>query len=101
MSYFRNIQHALAEQVEHIENALHAVVGIGDDDALFIASYLHGHFDIVITQVDNQQQPSLTTVDQFMQNNLTAAFANNELIASDQKKVRELWRNLIAEAAAL
>lgn len=101
MSYFINIQQTLADQIEHIENALHAVVGAGDDDALFIASYLHGHFDIVVTQVDNESHPSLSTLDQCMQNDLADAFANNELESADQVKVYALWQQLVDGASRL
>ena len=44
----------LENSVEEIEQQLLKAVDNDDDQALFIASYLHGHFDLVVSQVLSQ-----------------------------------------------
>lgn len=84
-------------QIDEIERQLHSAVDNDDDQALFIASYLHGHFDLVVSQVLHQAEPSLALLDNTMLQSLQSAFDNNELAETDQEQVITLWTRLIGE----
>ncbi|MDM7860318.1 YfcL family protein [Alteromonas sp. ASW11-36] len=84
------------DQVNHMEQQLHSVVDTGDDQALFIASYLHGHFDVVVSQIEKTPDPSIAALDKAMAQSLDSAFANAELESSDQYQVTALWQTLVA-----
>ena len=90
--------HTLEPSVELIEQQLHSAVDNDDDHALFIASYLHGHFDLVVSRVLADTQAELSQLDAQMRESLAAAFANNELVDSDAQQVLQLWGQLIDSA---
>lgn len=85
----------LDTHIEEIEKQLHKAVENDDDQALFIASYLHGHFDLVVSQVLHQSKPSLSLLDSTMRDSLNNAFENKELVESDQQQVMALWTSLL------
>jgi hypothetical protein len=87
----------LENSIEQIEQALHRAVDNDDDQALFIASYLHGHFDLVVSHVLAQPMPSKSILDRTMRISLKSAFDNNELIEKDQQQVLALWMSLYSE----
>jgi hypothetical protein len=86
----------LENSVEEIEQQLLKAVDNDDDQALFIASYLHGHFDLVVSQVLSQPEPSKVRLDHTMRDSLKGAFEDNELLEADQHQVLALWTSLIA-----
>lgn len=90
-----SLEEDLEVTVQRIEGQLHRVVENDDDQALFIASYLHGHFDLVVSQVLAQSQHSILALDSQMRMSLQQAFDNNELIESDQDQVLDLWAQLL------
>ncbi|MGB2427317.1 MAG: YfcL family protein [Alteromonas sp.] len=84
------------DKINHMEQKLHSVVDTGDDQALFIASYLHGHFDVVVSQIEKSTEPTIAALDTVMRQSLSNAFANAELEANDQQQVYALWQSLVA-----
>jgi hypothetical protein len=82
--------------VESIEQQLHAAVDNDDDHALFIASYLHGHFDLVVSQVLSSPTQTVQALNETMLESLSNAFDNNELIESDASQVKTLWASLVS-----
>ncbi|WP_137166518.1 YfcL family protein [Salinimonas lutimaris] len=87
------------QQSQHIEQALDAVVDHGNDDELFIASYLQGHFAVISKPLEMDEQASLAKLNDAVTASLADAFANNELEADDQQKVHALWQRLVEQAA--
>ncbi|WP_164084674.1 YfcL family protein [Alteromonas flava] len=86
----------LERKVEQIEAKLLDAVNNADDHALFIASYLHGHFDIVVSQTEQLANANVEHLDEFMQQSLQTAFDNHELAADEQRQVFTLWQSLIS-----
>jgi hypothetical protein len=70
------------------------VVEHGNDQQLFIASYLQGHFAVEAGQSQVQQMTQVTQLAELMDISLTAAFSNNELATDDQQQVLSLWQTL-------
>jgi hypothetical protein len=81
--------------IQQIENYLDNVVQHGNDQALFISSYLQGHFAVVAGQSQVQQMVRVVQLVQLMEQSLEKAFANNELETTDQKQVLALWQSFI------
>lgn len=81
--------------VDLTEEKLDEYVVSGSDEELFIASYLHGHFSLAVSQTLQSQKQSTDELNKVMQANLQSAFDNNELESSDQKKVFAMWSSLI------
>ncbi len=84
----------LTSFIHKTEGYLDEVVGHGNDQELFIASYLQGHFAVAagLSQVKH-----MTQVEQLaglMHTSLTSAFDNNELADDDQQQVLGLWKTL-------
>ncbi len=90
-----NAIYTVEQKIENIEAQLLDAVNLVSDDELFFASYLHGHFDLVIVQTMAQPEPSVSLMDQIMQQSLAKAFANGELDQEEQESVIALWQNLI------
>jgi hypothetical protein len=82
-------------QVQRMEQKLDKVVDTGTDEELFIASYLHGHFSLAISQALLAKQSRLQDLDVAMQESLAVAFSNQELELKDQHKVSALWQQLL------
>jgi len=81
--------------IQKAESAFAQVVDQGSDQELFIASYLQGHFDLVLSQAEQQQQINLLGLDKLMQQSLSQAFANKELEADDQQRVLSFWQHIL------
>jgi hypothetical protein len=84
----------LTSFIQKTEGYLDQVVGHGNDQELFIASYLQGHFAVVAGQSQVNQMTQVEQLVGLMFTSLTAAFDNNELLADDQKQVLSLWQTL-------
>lgn len=82
--------------LQKADTAFEEVVNSGTDQELFIASYLQGHFDLVVSQALQQQQANLSALDELMQQSLSQAFANKELEQNDQQQVLAFWQQLLA-----
>lgn len=94
------LTHSLAPlhaKIEAIETQLLGAVEDADDHALFVASYLHGHFDLVIVNTLKQSNPTVAALDAQMQASLANAFDKGELDVADQTLVSELWQRLLQE----
>ena len=92
----------MSDFVSHVDNMEATLLGAvdnADDHALFIASYLHGHFDVVVSRVISQPEPSLAMLDDTMRNSLHSAFENRELNDTDQQHVFSLWKTLLSDEA--
>lgn len=86
----------MLEKVIHsAEQVFMQVLDQGSDHELFIASYLQGHFDLVISQVNEQEHNVLSSLSQLMDASLHQAFSANELEEGDQEKVRVLWQQIL------
>lgn len=83
---------------QHIEAALDSVVDHGDDDELFTASYLQGHFAVISKPLEMEPEASLQSLNEAVTQSLNTAFANNELDPDDQQKVWALWSHLVTQA---
>lgn len=80
--------------VDQAEAKLDEVVVSGSDDELFIASYLHGHFSLAVSQVLQSDTICLNILNDVLLSNLNDAFANKELEQRDQHKVMALWLDI-------
>ncbi len=98
MQYPAAASTAFIEQIGQIEEALDGVVDHGDDDELFIASYLQGHFAVIARQQEMESDATLSSLDDAMQGSLQAAFDNKELDDGDQEKVLALWQRLLHQS---
>lgn len=87
-------QNALTSFIQKTEGYLDQVVEHGNDQELFIASYLQGHFAVAAGQSQVQRMTQVEQLSELMHTSLGQAFANNELEADDQKQVLSLWQNL-------
>lgn len=81
--------------IHKTECYLDEVVQHGNDQALFIASYLQGHFAVVAGQSQVQDMTLITQLSKLMAVSLSNAFNNQELIADDQEQVLHLWQALL------
>ncbi|SHG41670.1 YfcL protein [Marisediminitalea aggregata] len=86
---------SFVQLVDDIDAALDNVVDTGSDDALFIASYLQGHFAVQARKLELESQASAQLLNERMQASLSAAFENKELEGEDQVAVTALWQQLI------
>ena len=86
--------HELTLFIRKTERYLDEVVEHGNDQQLFIASYLQGHFAVVAGQSQVKQMTQVEQLAGLMDTSLTAAFDNNELVADDQQQVLSLWQTL-------
>lgn len=88
--------------IEQAQVYLDGVVVNGSDHELFIASYLTGHFAVVVgqAQIENDtalDKMSMPRLNEMMLNSLHAAFLNNELEKAEQHHVLELWDKITAD----
>ncbi|TPV60726.1 YfcL family protein [Aestuariibacter sp. GS-14] len=87
---------SFVQLVNDIDTALDNVVDTGSDDALFIASYLQGHFAVQARKLELEAEASAQLLNERMQTSLSAAFKNKELEGDDQTAVLALWQQLLA-----
>jgi hypothetical protein len=83
--------------IQQTERYLDKVVEHGDDQELFIASYLQGHFAVAAGQSQVQHMTQVEQLSNLMDTSLSSAFSNNELAADDQKQMLSLWQSLLAD----
>jgi len=88
------IENELTTFIEKTERYLDQVVEHGNDQELFIASYLQGHFAVVAGQSQVQSMTLVAQLSELMDASLNNAFENNELVAEDQQQVFSLWEVL-------
>lgn len=86
----------LTSFIQKTEKYLDQVVGHGNDQELFIASYLQGHFAVAAGQSQVRQMTQIRQLNELMTTSLDTAFDNNELAADDQQQVLSLWQILLA-----
>ncbi|MFT5676796.1 MAG: hypothetical protein ACI808_002745 [Paraglaciecola sp.] len=89
--------------IEQTQEYLDTVVINGSDHELFIASYLTGHFALVVGQAQVEkdaagEQMSIVHLNGLMLNSLDSAFLQNELEKDEQKQVLSLWKIIIKNA---
>ncbi|MCY7296571.1 YfcL family protein [Alteromonas sp. a30] len=72
------------------------VVDSGNDQELFIAGYLNGHFSLIASQCINAKAFTLAALDEKLQQSLDTAFDNNELEIEDQTQVRAFWSECLS-----
>ena len=89
-----NIQ--FSEFVEYVEARLDETVEQGSDQELFVAGYLHGHFSLVVSQVELMGDLCITKLDEALQKSLQDAFAQNELEEEDQGQVYRMWQKIFS-----
>lgn len=80
--------------IDAIEVSLNRFVDEGTDHELFIAGYLHGHFSLIASQVEQSDAPGMDSLDKALSDSLQAAFDNDELEKTDQRDVWRLWSQL-------
>lgn len=83
------------QYLDQIQEHFDSIVESGDDQALFISSYLNGHFSLVASQCINEQLLTLNHLDAKMQESLLVAFENGELEQEDQQQVYAFWQSSI------
>jgi hypothetical protein len=86
------------EKTDKMQAHLDSFIVDGSDHELFIASYLHGHFDIAVAAVeklieDGNQNP-LLSLKETLEWQLEKAFQNNELNQQDAEQVTQLFAEL-------
>ncbi|MEC8230490.1 MAG: YfcL family protein [Pseudomonadota bacterium] len=91
----------VVDAIAKIEALLDDVVNHGNDDELFIASYLQGHFAVEARQLEMVEVASLSMLNDKMTDSLQRAFDNNELDAQDAELVKALWNRLFEGASKL
>ncbi|MBF7072517.1 YfcL family protein [Glaciecola sp. MH2013] len=83
---------------------LDSFIDSGSDQELFIASYLHGHFDVAVANIDKQleKQTLSTTPIKALQSQLSEqlndAFDANELSEDDARQVKALVKRLFSNS---
>jgi|GEM_PF-177838 len=87
--------------VDATQAYLDGVVVHGNDQELFIASYLTGHFSLVGSNALGLDDYSLAALNRYMLESLEKAYANNEVQGQDQVQVSALWQRLFVEADVL
>lgn len=88
----------VVDAIAKIEALLDDVVNHGNDDELFIASYLQGHFAVEARQLEMVEGASLSMLNDKMTDSLQRAFDNNELDPQDAELVKALWSRLFEGA---
>jgi hypothetical protein len=89
------------ENVDKMQSHLDSFIVDGSDQELFIASYLHGHFDVAVAETEKKleaqelvSEAALQSLHDTLHLALDSAFANQELSDKDAFQVRELLNNL-------
>lgn len=96
MTVLNQLNTPLETFIQQTEAYLDNVVEHGDDQALFIASYLQGHFAVAAGQSQVRHMTQVSQLAELMDDSLAAAFDNNELLDEDQQQVLKLWQVLLA-----
>lgn len=96
MTLSKQQKNELTSFLQKTESYLDQVVEHGNDQELFIASYLQGHFAVAAGQSQVQKMTQVKQLAELMDTSLTSAFSNNELVTDDQQQVISLWQTLQA-----
>ncbi len=86
----------LSKFIENAESFLDDIVDCGTDQELFVAGYLHGHFSLVISQLDTDNFQFKQVLNDAMYESLQRAFEQGELEPDDQAEVFSLWQKIFA-----
>lgn len=86
------------EQTDKMQAHLDSFIANGSDQELFIASYLHGHFDVAVASIEKlieqgHDQP-ISRLQSTLETQLAQAFENNELSVEDAEQVTQLLTTL-------
>jgi hypothetical protein len=86
------------EKADKMQAHLDSFIVDGSDHELFIASYLHGHFDVAVANVEKLieqgENNPISTLQVTLDKQLQKAFGNNELSTSDAEQVNTLFNSL-------
>jgi hypothetical protein len=86
------------EKTDKMQAHLDSFIVDGSDHELFIASYLHGHFDIAVASVEKAiekgEQEPISLLKTTLDAQLKQAFHNNELTEQDAEQVTRLYIKL-------
>ncbi|WP_394147806.1 YfcL family protein [Shewanella atlantica] len=74
------------------ENWISNIVEQGDDDALFASGYLQGHFAVVLSQLEVEEEQGFDALNEKMQACLV--LAREELDDRDYELVEQAWSEL-------
>jgi hypothetical protein len=86
------------EKSDKMQAHLDSFIADGSDHELFIASYLHGHFDVEVANVEKLiergEASPILTLQAMLDAQLQKAFDNNELSTEDAGQVTALFNYL-------
>ncbi|WP_232279377.1 YfcL family protein [Psychromonas ingrahamii] len=86
------------EKSNKMQAHLNSFIADGSDHELFIASYLHGHFDVAVANVEKLiergEASPISTLQATLDAQLQEAFDNNELSTEDAGQVTALFNSL-------
>ncbi|MFT4731880.1 MAG: hypothetical protein ACI89W_000895 [Gammaproteobacteria bacterium] len=86
------------EKSDKMQAHLDSFIADGSDHELFIASYLHGHFDVAVANVEKLiergEANPISTLQATLDAQLQKAFENNELSSGDAGQVTALFNSL-------
>ncbi|MFT7259183.1 MAG: hypothetical protein ACI9MS_001038 [Glaciecola sp.] len=86
------------EKADKMQAHLDSFIADGSDHELFIASYLHGHFDVAVANVEKLIEEGdanpISTLQATLDAQLQKAFENNELSSEDAEQVTALFNCL-------
>jgi hypothetical protein len=86
------------EKSDKMQAHLDSFIADGSDHELFIASYLHGHFDVAVANVEKLiergEANPISTLQATLDAQLQKAFENNELSFEDAGQVTALFNSL-------
>ncbi|MCL1125675.1 YfcL family protein [Shewanella surugensis] len=88
----------LEKYEQTLQNWIEGIVESGDDDALFASGYLQGHFAVVLSQLEAEENQGLNHLSLKMQTCLD--LAKEELIEQDYVLVEAAWGQLRHQIAA-
>ncbi|WP_299496215.1 YfcL family protein [uncultured Shewanella sp.] len=89
----------MLEKYEHtLQNWIEGIVESGDDDALFASGYLQGHFAVVLSQLEIEENQDLSCLSAKMQ--VCLDLAKEELVEHDYQLVEDAWQALRQRIAA-
>jgi hypothetical protein len=99
-----SVTEAFYTKVDSMVAVLESFIADGSDQELFIASYLHGHFDLAIVKAEKadvavtpDELARILFLEQALIEQLQLAFDNNELENNDQIEVLNLVKRLFID----
>jgi hypothetical protein len=88
------------DATDKMQAHLDSFIETGSDQELFIASYLHGHFDVAVADTDKKLESAaenfspIAALQERLSHQLEKAFANEELSSEDAAQVSALVKAL-------